>query len=72
MKVSLEVTNSGSVDGKEVVQLYLSVPETDNFKDEYRSPKDLKGFAKVDLAAGETKTVTIELDDQDFSYWNVD
>lgn len=55
---SVDVKNTGRVCGKEIVQLYVSVPGADGI----RLPKmQLKGFEKVELAPGETKTVTISL-----------
>lgn len=58
--------------GTEIVQVYLGVPETDNFKDGYRSPQVLKGFAKAyDVQPGQEQTVTVMLKDRDFSYWSV-
>ena len=65
--VTLTVTNTGSCAGAEVVQLYVAKPDAKIF----RPAKELKGFAKVCLAAGESKTVTIPLDDKAFRYWNV-
>ena len=65
--VSLTVTNTGSCAGAEVVQLYVAKPDAKIF----RPVKELKGFAKVFLKAGESKTVTIPLDDKTFRYWNV-
>ena len=65
--VSLTVTNTGSCAGAEVVQLYVAKPDAKIF----RPVKELKGFAKVFLKAGESKTVTIPLDDKAFRYWNV-
>ena len=65
--VSLTVTNTGSCAGAEVVQLYVAKPDAEIF----RPAKELKGFAKVFLEAGESKTVTIPLDDKAFRYWNV-
>ena len=65
--VSLTVTNTGSCAGAEVVQLYVAKPDAKIF----RPVKELKGFAKVFLEAGESKTVTIPLDDKAFRYWNV-
>lgn len=71
--VTFEVKNIGKVKGSEITQVYLGVPETDNFKDGYRSPKVLKGFNKVkDLAPGKIAKVEIELPERSFSYWNVD
>ena len=65
--VSLTVTNTGSCAGAEVVQLYVAKPDAKVF----RPVKELKGFTKVQLEAGESKTVTIPLDDKAFRYWNV-
>ena len=65
--VTLTVTNTGSCAGAEVVQLYVAKPDAKVF----RPVKELKGFAKVQLEAGESKTVTIPLDDKAFRYWNV-
>ena len=65
--VTLTVTNTGSCAGAEVVQLYVAKPDAKVF----RPAKELKGFAKVQLEAGESKTVTIPLDDKAFRYWNV-
>ena len=66
MVVSLTVTNSGSRDGKEVVQVYVhdaksSVP---------RPPQELKGFKKVHLKAGESKKVSVVLNPRAFSFWD--
>ena len=65
--VTLTVTNTGSCAGAEVVQLYVAKPDAKIF----RPAKELKGFAKVYLEAGESRTVTIPLDDKAFRYWNV-
>ena len=65
--VTLTVTNTGSCAGAEVVQLYVAKPDAKIF----RPVKELKGFTKVQLEAGESKTVTIPLDDKAFRYWNV-
>lgn len=64
--VSVEVTNTGSVAGKEVVQLYVS----DQTGTPCRPVKELKGFAKVALAPGETKTVTMTINARDLSFWH--
>ncbi len=66
LQVSVDVTNTGSVPGKEVVQLYVSDPESEVF----RPVRELKGFEKILLAPGETKTVTFTLDSRAFAYWN--
>ena len=65
--VSLTVTNTGNCDGAEIVQLYVAKPDAKIF----RPAQELKGFAKVFLKAGESRTVTIPLDDKAFRYWNV-
>jgi beta-glucosidase len=64
--VSFDVTNTGSVEGAEVAQLYVSDPSAKADRPE----RELKGFAKVRLASGETKHVTIDLDARSFSYWS--
>ena len=66
-KVSVKVTNDGSVDGAEVVQLYVGLPGARVFRPE----KELKGFTKVFLKAGESKVVEIPFDDKTFRYFNV-
>lgn len=68
IKVSVEVTNAGDYDGAEVVQLYISDPESTID----RPVKELKNFEKVWLKAGETKTVTFEIDAQDLSYFDAE
>ena len=60
------VTNTGSVAGTEVAQLYVSKPGSQVF----RAEQELKGFARVELAPGESKDVTIALDDKAFRYFN--
>ena len=65
--VTFTLTNTGKRDGAEVAQLYVAKPDATVF----RPAKELKGFAKVFLKAGESKTVTIPLDDKAFRYWNV-
>lgn len=68
LKVSVDVTNTGATDGAEVVQLYINdVKSTID-----RPVKELKNFEKVYLKAGETKTVTFEIDAQDLSYFDAD
>ena len=65
--VTFTVTNTGSRDGAEIAQVYVGCPEGRVF----RPAKELKGFAKVFLKAGESRTVTVPLDDKAFRYWNV-
>jgi len=71
-KVYVDIKNTGAVNGSEIVQVYLGVPQTENFKDGYRSPKVLKQFVKVkDMMPGESRHVEMELNDRAFSYWSV-
>lgn len=67
LTVSFNLKNIGEVDGAEVAQVYVSAPESKIFKAE----KELKGFKKVFLKAGESAKVEIELDERAFSYYNV-
>jgi beta-glucosidase len=64
--VSFDVTNKGSAEGAEVAELYVSDPSAKADRPE----RELKGFAKVRLAPGETKHVTLNLDAHSFSYWD--
>ena len=66
LTVSVGVTNTGKLAGKEVVQVYVH----DHKSRLVRPPKELKGFAKVELQPGETKTVTITLDSRAFAYYD--
>lgn len=65
--VSVDVSNTGKVAGDTVVQLYVGYP---NSKVE-RPAKELEGFRRVHLAAGETKSVDIPLKASQLAYWNV-
>lgn len=65
MIVTADITNIGERDGKEVVQLYIS----DKNKTPLRPEKELKGFQKIQLKAGETKTVSFEIVEKDLSYY---
>lgn len=65
--VTFKVTNSGKCDGAEVAQLYVGMKGGKVF----RPAKELKGFAKVFLKAGESRDVTIFFDDKTFRYWNI-
>ena len=66
LTVSADITNTGSMAGKEVVQLYVSDVESTVI----RPVKELKGFDKVELQPGETRTVSFTLDKRAFAYWN--
>jgi len=68
LKASIDVTNSGSRDGKEVVQLYIR----DVVGSTTRPVKELKGFQKVELKAGETKTVSFNIRQEDLKFYNYD
>ena len=68
LMVSVDVANTGDIDGAEVVQLYIADPESSID----RPAKELKGFEKVWLKAGEKKTVTFEIDAEDLSYFDAD
>jgi beta-glucosidase len=66
LTVSVDVTNTGDVAGKEIVQVYVH----DVAARLSRPVKELKGFAKVALQPGETRTVTLELDARAFAYYD--
>ena len=65
--VSFTLRNTGARDGAEVAQVYIGCKNGKIF----RAKKELKGFAKVFLKAGESRRVTIELDDKAFRFYNV-
>ena len=65
--VTFTITNTGNMDGAEVAQVYVSCKNGKIF----RPMKELKGFTKVFLKAGESRTVTVHLDDKAFRYFNV-
>ena len=65
--VTFTVKNTGASAGAEVAQLYVGLPDAKIL----RARKELKGFAKVFLEAGEAETVTIPFDSYTFRYWNV-
>ncbi len=67
IKVSCEVVNTGKYDGAEIVQLYVKAPKDGIF----RPLKELKGFTKVYLKAGESKKVSITVEKYDLRYWHV-
>ncbi len=68
LMVSLDVTNTGSMEGKEIVQLYVS----DRTRSAIRPVRELKNFAAVTLKPGETKTVSMELDYRAFAWYNTE
>ena len=67
IKISIDITNKGNLEGEEIVQLYIG----------YKSPsverpiKELKGFGKVALKPGESKTLTISLKAEDLAYYDI-
>ena len=61
------LTNTGDIDGAEAAQLYVGMKDARVFRPE----KELKGFQKVFLRAGESRKVRIPFDDKTFRYWNV-
>jgi len=65
--VRVAVTNTGSVAGREVVQLYSSLPAAVT----QRPPRELKAFASVALEVGETREVTLRVRRKDLAYWDV-
>jgi beta-glucosidase len=65
---SVTVTNTGNKDGKEVVQLYIR----DLVASSTRPVKELKGFQKIELKAGESKTVSFDISVNDLKYYNYD
>lgn len=66
--ITVTITNTGSFDGAEVIQMYVGLDNAIVF----RAKKELKGFKKVFIKAGESKTVSIKFDDKTFRYWNVE
>ena len=66
LTVSVKVTNTGKVEGKEVVQLYV----TDKESSLIRPVKELKGFEKVSLKPGESKNVMFKLDKRAFAFYS--
>ena len=68
VKVTVEVTNAGKMAGEEVVQLYIA----DKASSDPRPGKDLRGFQRIALNAGESKNVEFELSSSDLAYWNID
>src|SRR5688572_6449480 len=66
IQVSVDVTNMGSRDGAEVVQLYIR----DLVGSVTRPVKELKGFQKVILKAGESRTITFSITKEELSFYN--
>lgn len=68
LTATINITNSSSRDGKEVVQLYIR----DIIGSVTRPVKELKGFQKIELKAGESKTVTFNITPNDLKFYNYD
>lgn len=68
LTASVRVTNTGNRSGKEVVQLYIR----DVVGSTTRPVKELKGFQKIDLKAGESKTITFNITPNDLKFYNYD
>ena len=67
IQVSVDITNTGDIAGREVVQLYVKNAACE----EIRPEQELKNFAKVALEPGETKTILLDLDARSFSYYSM-
>ena len=65
-EVTLSVKNIGGLDGAEVIQLYVA-PKTNGI---FRPERELRGFEKLALAAGESREVRFVLDDRSFAVWS--
>ena len=68
LKITVEVKNTGNYEGQEVVQLYIR----DLVGSVTRPVKELKGFDKINLKKGETKTVSFEISSEDLKFYNLD
>lgn len=68
MDVSVCVTNTGNLDGDEVVQLYVQYPDSKVTRPE----RQLRGFDRVHIPAGETVTVTFPIEAEDLAWWDAD
>ena len=70
VRVSVDVKNTGEYDGDEVVQIYVSTP--DSPASAQRPIKRLKGFQRVTIPVGQTKTVSVDIDCNDLWFWDMD
>jgi len=64
--ITFTITNTGTVQGSEVAQLYVNFPD-----EAQQPPKILRDFERIYLDAGQSKTVTLTLSQREISYWNV-
>jgi beta-glucosidase len=67
VQVRVTITNSGAVAGREVVQIYTSLPQGRV----QRPPRELKAFASVALDAGESREITVTVRREDLAYWDI-
>ena len=67
IEVRVPVTNAGDRDGREVVQVYVSLPGSKVA----RAPRELKAFASVPVKAGETEEVVLTIARDDLAYWDI-
>jgi beta-glucosidase len=67
-EVMVDVTNTGKMKGDEIVQMYIN----DKVSSVTRPVQELKGFERISLNAGETKTVTFSIDPSKLSFWNLE
>jgi beta-glucosidase len=67
LEIRVPVTNTGSRDGREVVQVYVSLPGSSV----RRAPRELKAFANVAVPAGETVEAVLRVDRADLAYWDI-
>ena len=65
--VSVDVTNTGDIEGSEVVQIYVSLPR----ENVHRPLRELKGFNKVNLKPNETKEVSILINKEELKFWDI-
>ena len=70
LTISVDVKNTGEYDGDEVVQIYVTTP--DNPAELQRPIKRLKGFKRVTIPVGQTKTVDIDIDCSDLWFWDME
>lgn len=66
VRVCVDITNSGTIDGEEVAQLYIR----DDYSSATRPVKELKGFERIALKAGETKTVSFLITPESLAYYD--
>ena len=66
----MDVKNTGKYDGDEVVQIYVSTP--DSPASAQRPIKRLKGFQRVTVPIGQTKTVSVDIDCNDLWFWDME